>query len=269
VAGEKRAIPRRALDLFLFALIFAAYAGLQVATAGRDEEQNLARGGVAFGFDLPTLWVGTDLLAAALPGPWGMEVGWQPTLEPRLAPLLVLAAGLLAWPLGSRAAGFGAGWMIAACAVYVPFIGAIEDRYLYQALLAVGLCLGGLFDLVRRGLAALIQERAGALVAELAVLTMVGLGLPLLAERTRAWAEAGDLVQRTLADAQRRAPRPEPGAVFVFTGLPDLIKGAHVFRNGLPEAIRLQYRDRTLTARHGTAEEARQQPKAIVIETRS
>jgi hypothetical protein len=104
------------------------------------------------------------------------------------------------------------------------------SRYLYLAecgwaLLAADLIVAMTDRLPRQSLAFGCAIASAVLVSVLSVAREVGV-----------WTQAADLRDRVLADA--RASIARQGCVeATFTGVPDSVDGAYVFRNGFPEAM--------------------------------
>jgi hypothetical protein len=239
---------RQVLDIVPFAIVAVAFGALQYLTGTHTDEEVLTRGGLSFGFAPEQTWVITDLITASLPGPWGEQVALLPSLQPRPIALVLLGIGFALYFTGSRAAPFAAGWAIAMGIVYVPFVEAIEDRYTYLPTLAVALLLASILDSVRQ----LVRRPAGRTAITVAAGGVAALvilsGVPKLAAKVQNWRTAGTIATRALDQAAVQYPRPATGSNFAFLGLPDNVNGAFVFRNGLAEAIRLEYNDPDLGA---------------------
>lgn len=163
------------------------------------------------------------------------------------APALGVAttAVLLSWLVAAASAGRGAGakvgtvvrgaaWVLISVApVYSMFFVSAElegSRYLYLPACGWALLLSALLA----GAPRTPWSRAGlATAAALALVWAAGTRVHL-----GNWEAAAQVRDRVLADAARQLNREEC-AVVQFTGVPDSLHGAYVFRNGFPEALRV------------------------------
>jgi len=125
-------------------------------------------------------------------------------------------------------------WMIvtAVPAHFLTLIGPglSNSRILYLPSVAMAIVLGQL-------IAGLKTARIRNLAAA-ALFVFLNLGL---LHNLAAWRWTSRLAKNTLEDVTRLAPLPASQAQFVFSNLPDSIRGVFFFRVGLTESIRMAY----------------------------
>ncbi len=164
---------------------------------------------------------------------------------------LLLASGLIAvavlviWAKGGRLCRFA---LIAFGLSMTPFLFLDGQgyRYLYTPLIFFSMAAASaLVDLYS-------YLRLSSRTAALAIIAIIPLFVVLsFAESQRQlfwWNQAGLVAQNSLTQLKRLDPSFPPGAKLVFGGLPDTIPNtnAEVWRQGITEAVRVVYGDRTL-----------------------
>ena len=162
-----------------------------------------------------------------------------------LASGLVVAVSILMWTKGGWICRFA---LLSFALSMTPFL--LLDgqgyRYLYTPLIFFSIAAASaLVDLYR-------HLRLSSRAAALAVIGIIPLFVVLsFAESQRQlfwWNQAGLVAQNSLMQLKQLDPTFPPGAKLVFGGLPDTIPNtnAEVWRQGITEAVRVVYGDRTL-----------------------
>jgi len=116
--------------------------------------------------------------------------------------------------------------------------GLTNSRVLYMASAGAALILGQLIYRLPRAL----QRQAAVL--SLSLLFSIG-----VVHNIGAWRWTARLSEQVLADAQRLSPSPPPQTEFVFSGLPDTIRGVFFFHACLSDGLRLKYNREDISAR--------------------
>jgi hypothetical protein len=235
------------------ALVVAAYLGLRLTIFGGLggyvlNGRNFAESAGPLDYALAWWRFLPALLAPISPG---LLLDTARALAPG-AWLLALAAAALALgavaraPIGDppvapwRALAFGAGWVAAAS---LPLASADSPnmitfeatRYGYLPSVGVALAIGA-------ALAPGRQHPPSARAARFALLAgVLALSAATVAETNQRWVRASASADSIVADLMTLYPDPPPQTTFVLPNLPDNERGAYVFRNGAPEALRLAY----------------------------
>jgi len=144
---------------------------------------------------------------------------------------------------------FGIGWFVA---LIMTFVFWFDVRWLNPATFGVAVVFTALAERlgILRSLALLFCDRnsiSGRKVgyALMVFLLILSLGFSSSRKIDR-WVENGALVQQIIFQTKIEKPSITPNSMIIFLNLPDLINMTHVFRNGIEQALREEYRDPTL-----------------------
>ncbi len=167
---------------------------------------------------------------------WTQSNGFAVVLTGAVLAALLILLVLSADPATTRSSMvlFAFGWMVIA-AVPGHFMSVIgpglsNSRILYLPSAGAAMLLGQLISGIRMPRVRQLACIAVFVVFNAGVLHNLG-----------AWRSTSGLAKDTLADITRIVPAPAPGTQFVFSGLPDSIRGVFFFRAGLTEGLRMVY----------------------------
>lgn len=178
-------------------------------------------------------------LFATLAAPWSQQaLDLVPALTAASVTLftLLVVACLPVWTLRSAPLGLAArmvSWILLSIAPTAPFfyVGSELQGSRYTYLAEVGFAI--LFvEGIEQARVRVGASAEGAALAGLLVLVVSAWAVRI---HLHAWVDAGHLRDDVVEQASREAGNC---ASVAFAGVPDHIRGAYVFRNGLPEALR-------------------------------
>jgi hypothetical protein len=175
---------------------------------------------------------------------WLQPPAWHITVFAAGIVAIVFALAMFANPSGRglRVSVFGVLWLVLSAAPAHSLLwsrdpGLVWSRVLYFGSAGLALALAALLD---------AAPQPGARRAWTALLVL--LFVLALEHNLSAWTYNSRATRELLGELQRIEPAPPPGARFVFTGLPDQIRGVRFFFNGIRDAVRLTYRRNDLDA---------------------
>ncbi len=119
--------------------------------------------------------------------------------------------------------------------------GLTNSRVLYPAVPAIAILISIL-------LAGIHHDKA-RLCCKWTFVAMLAFGLM---HNLNAWRHTGSMSCQLLSELRRLEPSPPQGAEFVFTDLPDTVRGVFFFHAGLADAIKLAYQRSDIDARRVT-----------------
>ncbi|MGI8589124.1 MAG: glycosyltransferase family 39 protein [Chloroflexia bacterium] len=249
-----------------YAALLAAYALLQLQVVNRGGEAGgvLSRGGLSFKpLNAESVVLGVmDYANGLLPGGGAAASLALDQLRPvawaELGLLLALGGVLALTHLKLMLLGLA--WMLVSPLPFV-FFNAPTDRYFYMPTIGYSLLLAGLLAEVASGLARLLRRPPSVVVPSAlagAVLVLLLPQVPALSAKEAHWNAAGALSGRVLSSMKAALPNPVRHQAFLFVGLPTDFEGVPTFRNGIVQAVQLEYgNDLTLRAGITTCAEVR------------
>ena len=111
----------------------------------------------------------------------------------------------------------------------VLFIGGYSERHLYLPSVGLSLLVSYLLMKLRPPLAAI------------SIAVMLVANIYWVQFRVQSWQQAGQLAHHIVQTVVTTYPTMSPQAELWFVGIPDNINGAYIFRNGLNDALSLEY----------------------------
>lgn len=153
-----------------------------------------------------------------------------------------------------RMALFGISWLVA---FVVPFVFWFDVRWLNPATFGVAIILTALAErwtpLPALGILSSPRRLSARDRLRLLAISMVLVSLACSSRRkVGRWVEAGALVERILVQTSALNEKLPQHSLIVFLNLPEMIGQAQVFRNGIEEALRVRYGDRSLSVYHNS-----------------
>lgn len=229
------------------------HAGMRIAIAGLvvSAGYGLWRASTPAGAELysvsPSRYMAKELLVrpfASLAAPWSEAVAMSWPVVPLLSAWLVLLLSVSNAALwDARGGDYGRAlrltfWVLVAVLPVFPFFFVTPSleggRYLYLPACGWSILLAILFaNVCRRS-----THSHGMIVPALVVGVVLFLGLG-IRWHLQPWQKAAALRDTVLQEALHALAKPGCAAV-AFKGVPDTQDGAHVFRNGFKEALRLE-----------------------------
>jgi hypothetical protein len=177
------------------------------------------------------------------------------TVASLMAVLLLMLVTKAAWGSGQgRVIGLALIWTIITMlpAHFLLLIGSglTNSRILYLPSVGIAVVLGQLLGALDR------RRLQNFLFISLILLLDFG-----TCHNLAAWRWTARLAERTLQTVRELEPSPAPGTQFVFSSIPDTVRGVFFFRTGLSESLKLVYGRDDISAVRDPATPIPQQPQ--------